>query len=138
LRKPIVGVLLFAYLAFVAYLTLVGFQGDPGVNLVPFRQMENDIRDGGRNFVVNFLGNLGLFIPVGLALPVLRARPTRVWQVAIICFSLSLIIELSQYALGRRVADIDDVLMNTVGGVAGFLAGLIFQRAVVFSKRVAH
>jgi glycopeptide antibiotics resistance protein len=127
LRKTVVGVLLLSYLAFVAYITLVEFQGDPGVNLVPFRQIMVDVHEGGRNFVVNILGNLGLFVPVGLALPLLRSRPTRAWHAGLVAMALSLAIELAQFALGKRVADIDDVLMNTVGGVIGFAAGSFFH-----------
>ena len=128
MRKRIVAALLLAYLVFVADLTLLQFQGDPGINLVPFRQIGDDIREGGRNFVVNFLGNIGVFMPLGLALPLIRTRPTRARDVAVIAFILSLSIELAQYALGRRVADVDDVIMNTSGAVLGFAVGWFFRR----------
>ena len=119
---PAVLVLLAIYLGFILDITLLHFQGKPGVNLVPFQAIIRDVREGGRNFVVNVLGNLGVFVPLGLAIPILRERPTRAWHVALIGFVLSLGIELAQYALGRRVADIDDVLMNTTGAVLGYAA----------------
>lgn len=120
LKKPIVAVLLAIYLAFIADITLLHFQGEPGVNLAPFRAIAHDVKEGGRNFVVNILGNLVVFLPLGFAIPVLGGRATRAWHVAVAGALLSAGVELAQYGLGRRVADIDDVFMNTTGSVVGY------------------
>ncbi len=103
-------------------LTLLMFQGHhPALNLVPFRSIAHDWREGGRVFVVNFVGNLAIFLPIGFLAPLARARPTSGGKVAALCLLLSGSIEALQYLSGRRVADIDDILLNTLGGVVGYL-----------------
>ncbi len=84
--------------------------------------------------MVNFLGNIVAFVPMGLIPPLIRRRPTSAWQVAIFGFSLSLAIESGQCVSGRRVCDVDDLILNTAGTVLGYysLAILFFlsRRAV--------
>ncbi len=120
MKKLAVAVLLTIYFAFIADITLLHFQGEPGVNLVPFSMIVTDVKEGGRNFIVNILGNLVVFLPLGFAMPILGGRATRAWHVALTGALLSAGIELAQYELGRRVADIDDVLMNTTGAAVGY------------------
>ena len=121
--KGMVVVALVAYLGLVLFLTLVAFpQNHPTPNLVPFRSMARDIREHGVHLLVNFLGNLGVFAPFGVLLPLVRRGPTTAWQVACWGFLLSAGIELVQYDSGRRVCDVDDVLLNTAGGLLGFAA----------------
>ena len=120
MKKLAVAVSLAIYLAFIADITLLHFPGEPGVNLVPFSMIIKDVKEGGRNFVVNILGNLVVFLPLGFAMPILGGRATRAWHVALTGALLSAGIELAQYELGRRVADIDDVLMNTTGAAVGY------------------
>ena len=37
------------------------------------------------------------------------------------CLCLSAMIEVGQYVSGRRVADVDDLILNTLGGLLGYL-----------------
>lgn len=136
IRRLIIGGC-FAYLVFLLGLTLLILPTNrPPPNLIPFRSMQHDWRVGGWEFVVNFLGNLGAFLPFGLSLPILRARPTRAWHVALACASLSAAIEFAQYLSGRRVADVDDVLLNTTGGLLGY--GLYLALARFVERRNAR
>lgn len=120
-RRALAGGLV-AYLGLVLVLTLVAFpQHHPTPNLVPFRSIARDVHDQGVHFLVNFLGNLGVFAPFGAFLPLVRRRPTTAIQVALWGFFLSAGIELIQYNSGRRVADVDDVLLNVAGGLLGYV-----------------
>ena len=113
--------ILALYTAFLLVLTLVLFPGDhPGPNLVPFQSIAHDWQTGGRDFVVNFLGNVVAFIPFGVLIPLTRRRPTSWWVVLLVCVALSAAIEAMQFASGRRVADVDDVLLNGIGGLVGY------------------
>lgn len=63
--------------------------------------------------------NVCLFMPLGGLLPCVFA-PLRngAWKTVLICLLLSLCIEFLQFFIGR-VADADDVICNTLGGVFG-------------------
>jgi glycopeptide antibiotics resistance protein len=117
------AIILSAYIIFLLDLALFRFPATrPLVNWVPFRSMIHDWQNGGWGFVVNFLGNLVAFLPMGLLPPLIRVRRTALWQVALFSLSLSFAIEAAQYVSGRRVPDVDDLILNTLGGVLGYLA----------------
>lgn len=63
--------------------------------------------------------NVCLFMPLGGLLPCVFS-PLRkgAWKTVLICFLLSLCIEFLQFFIGR-VADMDDLICNTLGGVFG-------------------
>ncbi len=65
------------------------------------------------------MGNIMLFIPFGfLSSYLLKNRKLGV--VTILTIIASLTIEVVQYYIGR-VFDIDDIILNLVGGIVGFL-----------------
>jgi len=113
---------LAAFVAFIAYIALFRFPAtNPEPNWVPFRTIVSDWRYGGWEFVINFVGNLVAFLPMGLLPPLIRTR-TKLWQAALFSFAISFAIEAGQYVSGRRVPDVDDLILNTAGGVLGYLA----------------
>jgi len=73
------------------------------------------------DFYLDLFGNLALFIPYALALKIITdIKYTNFYLIfQIFCFSVS--IELIQYYCCIGVADIDDVILNTVGGLMGIL-----------------
>ena len=63
--------------------------------------------------------NVCLFMPLGGLLPcVFSSLRKGAWKTVLICFALSLCIEILQFFIGR-VADADDLICNTIGGVFG-------------------
>lgn len=63
--------------------------------------------------------NVCLFMPLGGLLPcVFPSLRKGAWKTVLICLLLSLCIEFVQFFIGR-VADMDDVITNTLGGVFG-------------------
>ena len=122
-RRYVLAAILAGYLAFLFDIALFQFPStNPQANWVPFRTMINDWRQGGQEFVVNFVGNVVAFVPIGLLPTLIRIRRTTVRQMALLSLSISLTIEVGQYISGRRVPDVDDLILNTVGGVVGALA----------------
>ncbi|QNK40716.1 VanZ family protein [Caproicibacter fermentans] len=89
------------------------------VNLIPFHYLAADIRP--------YLENILLFIPFGFLLPLLWERYHPFWKTVSCGFLLSLSIELSQL-FNRRISDIDDLLMNTLGAFAGWLFWLLLRK----------
>jgi glycopeptide antibiotics resistance protein len=122
-RRIILAIVLGVYIIFLLDIALFHFQAShPRANWVPFRSIIHDWRNGGWGFVVNFVGNLVAFLPMGLLPPLIRPRRTTLWQVALFSLSISFAIEAGQYISGRRVPDVDDLILNTLGGVLGYLA----------------
>ena len=63
--------------------------------------------------------NVCLFIPLGGLLPcVFFILRKGAWKTVLLCLLLTLCIECVQFFIGR-VADMDDVICNTIGGVFG-------------------
>lgn len=87
-------------------------------NFVPFKEIFR-YSIGSNKFIKNVLGNIVLFIPYGfLASYLLNNKKLSVISVLTIIASLT--IETVQYYIGR-VFDIDDIILNLVGGIVGFL-----------------
>ena len=124
LRVSLASLLLAAWLALFLDMTLRWFpERQPPVNLTPFRSIRHDWHAGGWHFWVNFCGNLAYFVPAGALLPLARARPTSAGQAALFALAVSVPVELAQYASGRRVADVDDVILNVSGALIGHALG---------------
>lgn len=122
-RRVILAIVLTAYIGFIVHIALFRFPAtNPKPNWVPFHSILNDWRNGGWGFVVNFIGNIVAFLPMGILPPLIRGRRMTLWHAAAFSLSISFAIETCQYVSGRRVPDVDDLILNTVGGILGFLA----------------
>jgi glycopeptide antibiotics resistance protein len=115
-------VLLVAALIVVISMTMTGTTSTSGsLNLVPFAGIVESFGSGGVvNGIENLIGNVAMFVPLGF-LSVFALGLT-VRRAAGLSAALSVAIETVQFLLGNRWSDIDDVLLNTVGGLAGALA----------------
>lgn len=117
------------YLVTVALLTLddLAIAGNARPhNFVPLRsigwQLSSAPSPGHMLFQLG--GNAVMLSPLGLFLVCVFPR-RRFLASLLICASASLVIELLQYALPiGRSADVDDVLLNALGGWAGYAMGL--------------
>jgi VanZ family protein len=91
------------------------------LKLVPFSDLISALGGSGsvRRAIIELVVNIALFVPLGLALR-LRFATMSVVQATAIAFALSLGIETLQLVVATgRVANITDVLMNTLGGFIG-------------------
>lgn len=86
-------------------------------NFIPFKEMFR-YQFGSRLFFKNVIGNMIMFLPYGFFIGYfLRLDKKR--MVVILITITSLTIELTQLKIGR-VFDIDDILLNVLGGFIGF------------------
>ena len=69
---------------------------------------------------LNVLLNVALFMPLGFLLPLLAQKFKNSWIMLITGFGGSLLIELTQLALGRGMFDVDDLFTNTLGAMLGW------------------
>lgn len=97
------------------------------INLVPFRIFADSRASGTGYFIINFLGNIGIFLPVGFFTALLWERPS-FCKSAGAGFLVSLAIELCQLPLDRGT-DIDDLWLNTLGAALGYLFFLLLRKA---------
>jgi len=96
------------------------------VNLVPARTVVGIIRDFPGLVIQQLLGNVVMFVPLGFLLPLLSTCRRRFAVTAAVGISLSVGIELVQFALlltliSRRSVDVDDVILNVTGVCLGYL-----------------
>lgn len=89
-----------------------------GVNLIPFKEMFR-YSFGSPKFVKNVVGNILMFLPFGFFVSY-YLKANKVSYPLVLTLIVSLTIELVQLKIGR-VFDIDDVILNVVGGFCGFL-----------------
>ena len=98
-------------------------------NLTPFTTISLYLNKSRRvdYSVENLAGNLVGFIPLGILLPVLFVGSRRAWKITGISFLVSLLFELTQLATALGSFDVDDLLLNTIGGLLGYYVFLLFQ-----------
>ena len=72
-------------------------------------------------FRFNVIGNVLVFLPYGVFLPKLFQRCRKLMSVLLLSLELSLIIEVTQLFTKIGSFDVDDLLLNTLGGVLGYL-----------------
>ena len=76
--------------------------------------------------IINFIGNMAVFIPIGL-FPALLFRKAKWYRSGLIGCGFSVFIEISQYFVMRQT-DIDDVILNTLGALWGYWLYLLMKR----------
>lgn len=87
-------------------------------NFIPFKEMLR-YNIGSRLFVKNVLGNMLMFLPYGFFISY-YLKNDKPWLTLILTVIASFSVELVQMMIGR-VFDIDDILLNLLGGYLGYL-----------------
>jgi len=109
-------------------------------NLIPFREITRSLTNHEAGYgVLNFWGNIVAFVPVGvLALLAIRRGRRLAWLIALASGTvLSAALEVAQYTVGRS-ADIDDVILNTVGVGLGVTLALAAVRGIRRANPTSH
>ncbi len=88
------------------------------VNWIPFVKLFVYVHP--REMLLNHIGNVAMFIPSGIVLPVIYKKldsfPKAVGAGAL----LSLCIEIIQLPFSVRASDVDDLILNTIGVAIGY------------------
>ena len=92
--------------------------------LVPFKEIRRFLiyreNVGFIAFVEKLFGNVIAFVPFGFFIPVISPRNRRFLNVLALTFLLSLTVETIQLMLKVGSFDVDDLILNTLGGIAGY------------------
>ena len=93
-------------------------------NFVPFREILR-YKIGSKYFIWNVIGNICIFAPFGFFMSI-YLDSKKITFPLIVTFISSLTIEVVQRFIGRSF-DIDDIILNCVGGAIGFIIYIILK-----------
>lgn len=106
-------------------------------NLEPFATIElfyYSRKLGPEYKVGNLGGNVIGFVPLGILFPLLFGW-RRGWQTVVAVFLVSLGFELTQLFFALGVFDVDDLMLNTAGGIIGYMIYWICRTIVRWKRR---
>ena len=87
------------------------------INLIPIVHLF-DVYDG---WLINIIGNVTMFIPVGLVWPFCFKKLDTLGKTVLACAGFPLFIEITQLPFYDRCSDVDDLILNTTGILIGAL-----------------
>ena len=135
LKKNVTSLLLLLYLIFllstIFYTKLTTGTVYPKLqieaNIIPFSSIIETItllvtKSQGIPYLFNYLIlDILLFIPLGIFLPVLFPEKMTLKRFILICFILSFTKELFQFLFNVGMFNIDDIILNVVGGILSYI-----------------
>lgn len=127
------GRALFAiYMALLIYFLFFAdwYDHSPGAhwtyhyNIYPFVEIKRFLTAGNklsvRSVMLNLFGNVIGFMPFGFFLPVMDQKFEKWWIVTGLAAAVSFCVEIIQLVTKTGCYDIDDVILNTLGGLIGY------------------
>lgn len=110
------------------------------INLIPFYSIKEYIFSNSatiKKFAFgNVVGNIVIFIPLGTYLSLFK-NDKRVITNLLFIFIVSLFVEIIQGLLGIGASDIDDIILNCLGGLIGIL-GYKFLLFILRDEKKVH
>ena len=107
-------------------------------NLEPFKEIKRFItyreQIGIEAFIINVIGNVVAFMPFGFLIPMITKGKSGFCKTSALCLLFTLMIESIQYIMRLGRFDVDDIIMNTAGGIAGYIIYAIWNRIHSTSK----
>lgn len=110
-------------------------------NLEFFQEIERFYRIGGNGFLINIVGNVVAFVPFGFLVPVMyrEQRKKKViigryirsfFFVSILGLFFSFIVEGTQLVTRVGSFDVDDLFLNTIGVMIGYIGYVIAKKMI--------
>lgn len=97
-------------------------------NFTLFKTIKMYIRYWGKlNSFENLVGNVVSFIPLGFLLPFLQEESRHFWVLFLNAFILVCAIEVFQLVTAFGAFDVDDILLNCIGAMTGYLMFAFFR-----------
>ncbi|MDV4150770.1 VanZ family protein [Clostridium sp. AL.422] len=109
------------------------------VNLIPFNTIIEYISGKTTNLkdfaFINLVGNIFVFIPLGVYLPLIK-KDKSLKSNFLFIFIACLFVEIIQWVLCIGAADIDDIILNCLGGFIGILGYKLLRLFISDEKKV--
>ncbi len=132
-RHKLHKILFYSIFAFYVIMSLAilfrASHSTRNVNLIPFRTISSFLsRNIFHIFVFsNLFGNILLFVPLGIyGMTLMREKSGK--KATFIVFLTSLAVEIVQYTFKKGVGDIDDIILNVLGG---FIGVILYQKCLI-------
>lgn len=149
-KMDIIRVVFDVYMTCLLILVLNGDYGTPAemyhsfrerlvtkeaISLTPFQTITSFLDWGSTDDVwVNIISNFVIFIPFGFLLPCLWGKFKKLRVIAPVCLMFPVFIEFFQLFINRHT-DIDDVILNFLGGMFGWGAYSIINIIITKQKQ---
>ena len=104
------------------------------VNVLPFHSIRENLEYGRKPISWDMLDNMVMFVPIGIIYCYYQKK-FMVVKAIVLSFSTTLLIECAQFVLKTGVVDIDDLIINTFGGLIGILLYVLLRE---LSKRMKN
>jgi glycopeptide antibiotics resistance protein len=126
--KKLFLILFVTYLLYLFY--LVFFSAYYGrayhhrnYNFIPLKTIGEYLflKHGIKATIVNIGGNILAFMPLGFLYPIIHKKERNHKDILIVALILTCFIEIIQYIVGVGTCDMDDVLLNVIGGLLGYI-----------------
>lgn len=108
--------------------------GLSSANFIPFKTIKMYIRyRSSLNSFANLFGNLFILTPLGILLPFAWKKKHSVFLITAVGFLVSMAVETLQLVLGVGAFDVDDLILNTLGVIVGYVLykiGELLYRAI--------
>ncbi|HIR87711.1 MAG TPA: VanZ family protein [Candidatus Fimimorpha faecalis] len=138
-------ILFVVYLAVLIYLLLFAkLMGREQIgrtysyNLELFKEIKRFLNNTGtlgiRSVLLNLVGNVIGFMPLGFLLPLAFSRVRGIIFMTLISFTTTLVIETCQLVSCTGSFDVDDLLLNTIGGILGYLIYILLEKGITAWK----
>ncbi|WP_165452242.1 VanZ family protein [Paenibacillus thalictri] len=137
LNKLLAWIVFIGYSACLLYWMFLGFHrgeqtaAELRYNLIPFRTIERYfVHFNAFQFemwVINIVGNIGVFVPFGWLMPYIFKGCERFWKFSFIFIAAIVALELLQTFLRVGSGDVDDVILNYLGAAIGYLLYSVFR-----------
>jgi len=104
-------------------------------NFVPFKTIYFYLYLADINLTIrieNLVGNVIGFAPLGFILPLLSKKFQKLHTVTLAALGLSLVFEILQLVFEFGSFDVDDLILNTFGGVLGYIP---IKLALIINKK---
>ncbi|GAA0696431.1 hypothetical protein GCM10008904_00410 [Paraclostridium ghonii] len=131
----LIKIILFKTNSFIDLLKGNTSAGYRGANLMPFKTIFTFF-DTTKHFsflraISNTLGNIAIFLPLGYLLPILTKKINNIYKVFLVSILVSIAFESLQYIFYLGSLDIDDVILNTLGGVIGYIIYYFIKKLTI-------
>ncbi|MCI8370813.1 MAG: VanZ family protein [Lachnospiraceae bacterium] len=133
-KRVVITLLFILYMILFLFAVLImdrSIKDEYQYNLVLFDEIKRYFRYrelvGNWIFLRNILGNVVGFIPLGMFWPYVFPKMKNPVLVTLVCFECSLVIEVIQLTFKIGSFDVDDLLLNTVGGILGCITYYVWM-----------
>lgn len=125
--------LLCAYLMFISWRLFFYAYGGyyrsysalPEYNLIPFKTITSLIVDFRYYeldvWIYNLFGNIAAFMPLGILIPIILSTKRKLVATIVFSIVILLIAETAQFIFKVGVFDVDDIILNMIGVVSGYM-----------------